>query len=188
MTSAPHNTEHDTNDAPARDEQRKDVITAGLSIMLNGWLASRGDIRIATAESLTGGGVGRVLTMVPGSSAYFVGGIIAYSNDAKASLLGVPQGVLDSPGAVSEPCARAMAEGARRAFDATFAVATTGIAGPDGATERKPLGLVYIAVAGPRGTAVREHRFPGDREAVTGAAVEAALRQLNAAVEDHLRD
>ena len=178
---------HDPDDMPARDEQRDSIITAGLSIMLNGWLASRGDVRIATAESLTGGGVGRVLTMVPGSSGYFVGGIIAYSNDAKASLLGVPWTVLDNPGAVSEPCARAMAEGARRALDATFAVATTGIAGPDGATERKPLGLVYTAVAGPTGTDVQEHRFPGDREAVTGAAIGVALRQLNAAVESYLR-
>ncbi len=142
-----------------------------------------GRLTVATAESLTGGGVAARLTSVAGSSAYVLGGIVAYANGAKRDLLGVPQAVLDGIGAVSEACARAMAEGARRAFGADVAVATTGIAGPGGATARKPVGLVYVAAAGPAGTACEEFRFAGDRTAVTAAATEAALTMLLAAVE-----
>lgn len=138
---------------------------------------------VATAESLTGGGVAARLTSVAGSSAYVLGGIVAYSNEAKAALLGVPQEILDTRGAVSAECAQAMAAGARRAFGSTYAVATTGIAGPTGATARKPVGLVYVAALGPGFAEVEEHRFAGDRAAVTAASVEAALRLLLAAVE-----
>ena len=98
--------------------------------LLQQLLGDQPAMSLATAESCTGGNVAARLTSVAGSSAYVLGGIVAYSNDAKASLLGVPPKVLESPGAVSDDCARAMAEGARRAFGATVAVATTGIAGP----------------------------------------------------------
>jgi len=146
-------------------------------------LLADGRLTLATAESLTGGGVSGRLTSVAGSSAYVLGGIVAYANGAKRDLLGVPQAVLDGVGAVSDACARAMAEGARRAFGADVAVATTGIAGPGGATARKPVGLVYVAVAGPAGTACEEFRFGGDRGAVTAAATQAALAMLLAAAE-----
>ncbi len=150
-----------------------------LSSTMNGWLHGRNDVTLVTAESLTGGGVSAALTAIPGTSSYFLGGIVAYCNPAKASLLHVPQDILDSVGAVSAPCAEAMANGVREVFGATFAVSTTGIAGPTGATARKPLGLVYIAVAGPDGTTVEEHRFDGDREEVTEQAIHAALTLLH---------
>jgi PncC family amidohydrolase len=141
---------------------------------------SRGTV--ATAESLTGGGVAARLTAVAGSSAYVLGGIVAYANGAKADLLGVPPEILETRGAVSAECARAMAAGARLAFGSDWAVATTGIAGPGGATARKPVGLVYVAAAGVGFDEVEEHHFEGDRAAVTAASVEAALRLLLAAV------
>ena len=141
---------------------------------------------IATAESCTGGGVAAALTSLAGSSDYVMGGIVSYSNAAKASLLGVPQEILETRGAVSPECARAMAEGARRALGSDLAVSTTGIAGPGGGTARKPVGLVYIAVAGPDGTSAVEHHFPGDRAAVTSAATEAALAMLLAHIERDL--
>ncbi|MCC6313112.1 MAG: nicotinamide-nucleotide amidohydrolase family protein [Thermomicrobiales bacterium] len=133
---------------------------------------------VSTAESCTGGGVAQRITSVAGSSDYFLGGIVAYGNTAKHALLNVPQEILDSVGAVSSECALAMADGARRAFGSDWAVSTTGIAGPAGATERKPVGLVYIAVAGPNGAVSEERHFPGNRAAVTEAASEAALALL----------
>ena len=144
-------------------------------------------LTVAAAESCTGGEVSHRITEVAGSSGYFLGGIVSYSNSAKASLLGVPQAVLDNPGAVSEPCARAMAEGARRALGADIAVATTGIAGPGGGSARKPVGLVYIAVSGPAGSVVAEHRFSGDRRAVMDAAASEALDLLLRTVQEALQ-
>jgi PncC family amidohydrolase len=173
--------------AEASDKQREIVDDIGeLAQTLNRWLSGRHDVTIVTAESLTGGGVSAALTAVPGTSTYFLGGIVAYSNPAKHDLLGVPQATLDNPGAVSEPAARAMAEGARERFEATFSVATTGLAGPGGETGRKPVGLVYVAVAGPDGTVAEEHRFDGDRRTVTDCAIEAALTLLGAQVEGWL--
>src|SRR3954464_1422901 len=135
-------------------------------------------ITIVTAESLTGGNVSARITTISGSSGYFLGGIVAYSNEAKASLLGVAEETLATRGAVSAECAREMAEGARRAFGADVAVATTGIAGPGGATERKPVGLVYIAFASQDGITAEEFHFPGGRAMVTEASTEAALLML----------
>ncbi len=140
-------------------------------------------ITIGTAESCTGGNVAHRITRIAGSSSYFLGGIVSYSNSVKASLLGVPEAVLKNPGAVSEPCARAMAEGARRALGTTLAIATTGIAGPGGATEFKPVGLVYIALAGDGDTVVEEHHFTGDRDAVIEASTIRALELLGDAAE-----
>ena len=151
---------------------------------LNALLAETPRLLLAAAESCSGGEVAHRITAVPGSSAYFLGSIVAYANGAKRDLLGVPEDVLATRGAVSEECARAMAEGARRAFGADLAVSTTGIAGPGGATARKPVGLVYVALAGPGGTVCEEHCFPGDREAVVAAAAEAALAILVAEVEN----
>lgn len=135
-------------------------------------------ITLATAESCTGGHIAARITGIAGSSAYFQGGVVSYANDVKEHVLGVPRDVLENSGAVSEECARAMAEGARDRLGATLAVSTTGIAGPDGGTARKPVGLVYIAVAAGSRTKVERHIFPGDRAAVIAAATERALELL----------
>lgn len=118
---------------------------------------------VAVAESCTGGLVAQRLTDVPGVSAVLRGGVVAYANDAKRDLLGVPEALLAEHGAVSEPVARAMAEGARRCFGADLAVATTGISGPDGGTADKPVGLVHLALADASGTHADHFVFPLDR-------------------------
>ena len=133
---------------------------------------------LATAESCTGGLVGAALTSLPGSSTWYLGGIVAYANALKIRLLGVAPELLETCGAVSLETARAMAEGARAATGADFAVSITGIAGPDGGTKEKPVGLVYIGVAAPHGTAAFKHRFSGSRADVRHAAAEDALRHL----------
>ena len=133
---------------------------------------------LATAESCTGGLLGGLLTSLPGCSAWYLGGIVAYSNLIKSGLLGVPDAVLAAHGAVSLETARAMAEGACAATGADYAISITGIAGPAGGTPEKPVGLVYIAVAAPHGTATFKHHFSGSRADVRHAAAEAALRHL----------
>jgi len=139
---------------------------------------SAAGLTVAAAESLTGGRVAEALTRRPGSSAYFLGSVVAYANEAKIGLLDVPEALLAEHGAVSEACARAMAMGARRRFEASLAVAATGIAGPDGGSPAKPVGLVWLAVAGAGGVWTAEHHFTGDRRAVTRAATLEALNLL----------
>lgn len=133
-------------------------------------------LTLATAESCTGGLIAAALTAVPGSSAVVGMGWVTYSNAAKTALLGVPADLLVQHGAVSEPVARAMAEGALARSGADLAVSCTGIAGPGGGTPGKPVGLVFIAAAR-RGapTLLRREVFPGDRAAVRAATVAAAL-------------
>lgn len=133
---------------------------------------------VATAESCTGGLVASRLTDVAGSSEYVKGGIISYTDEIKAKTLGVPTEILFKFGAVSEPTARAMAEGARLALDADVAVSTTGLAGPGGGTEETPVGTVFIAVAGAKGTVAEKHKFTGTREQVKFRASQAALALL----------
>jgi PncC family amidohydrolase len=133
---------------------------------------------LATAESCSGGLVAHLLTNVAGSSVYFLGGVVAYSNAAKVALLGVEAGTLDAHGAVSELVARQMAEGARRRFGADYAMACTGIAGPSGGSPDKPVGLVYTAVAGPEGTEVLRNQFEGSREEIKHETAKAVLRML----------
>jgi nicotinamide-nucleotide amidase len=127
----------------------------------------RAGATVATAESCTGGGISERITDVPGSSAWFLGGVVAYANEAKQALLGVPESMLAEHGAVSEPVARAMAEGVRARFGSSYGVATTGISGPGGGTAEKPVGLVYVALARDAGRGVETHvdhfNFPLDR-------------------------
>jgi nicotinamide-nucleotide amidase len=125
-------------------------------------LRRRGE-SVAVAESCTGGGLGAALAAVPGASDVFVGGVIAYANSVKQALLGVPAALLEQHGAVSDPVAVAMAEGARRATGATWGIAVTGIAGPGGGSEAKPVGLVHIAIAGPGVSSSEAVRFGSTR-------------------------
>lgn len=149
-------------------------------------LAIARGVTVATAESCTGGNIAHQVTSRAGSSGYFLGGVVSYANEVKRRVLGVPEAILDNPGAVSESCARAMAEGARRVIGADIAVSTTGIAGPDGGTARKPVGLVYLALATASETNVEEHVFPGDRAAVIDAATHRALELLVSAVSSEI--
>ena len=138
-------------------------------------LMERG-IKLAAAESCTGGMLLGALTKVSGSSGWVAGGVVAYANDVKVQSLDVPAELIAAHGAVSEPVAEAMADGARRAMRAGIGVGITGIAGPTGGTEAKPVGTVCLSVAGPgERRVVRTARFPGDREMVRQMAVQAAL-------------
>jgi nicotinamide-nucleotide amidase len=139
---------------------------------------------LAVAESCTGGLLAERLTRVPGSSNYFLGGVICYSNELKTRLAGVPQELIDAQGAVSRPVARALAEGIRRRTGASIGIGITGIAGPGGGSAEKPVGLVFIALADERGTQVREFRFPGDRERIRHWATQAALEIIRRRVRD----
>ena len=143
-------------------------------------LAARG-MSAATAESCTGGMAGAAITSVPGASAVYAGGVISYSNAVKEKVLGVPREILETDGAVSERCARAMAEGARRLLGADFAVSITGIAGPGGAVPGKPVGTVHFAVASEEGTKSDKAIFPGGRNEVRRAAAIHAIGMLSAA-------
>ncbi|UCD99408.1 MAG: CinA family protein [Chloroflexota bacterium] len=133
---------------------------------------------IAVAESCTGGLVGHLITNVPGSSAYFRGGVIAYSNEIKTKILGVTSDSLVKFGAVSEQTVSEMAEGVRGAFEADIGLSISGIAGPDGGTEEKPVGTVWIGVSiGDDGYAMKFH-FLGDREQIKQQAAEKALKSV----------
>lgn len=137
----------------------------------------------ATAESCTGGLIGGAITAIPGSSEFYKGGIVSYSNEAKASLLGVRQETLSEHGAVSSECAGEMAAGACKALNADCAVAVTGIAGPGGGTAMKPVGLVFIAsIRKGRAPTVTRNVFSGDREEVRRQTVGTALSQLTAEI------
>lgn len=133
---------------------------------------------LATAESCSGGLIAHRITNVPGSSAYFLGGVVSYSNGAKVRMLDVRPESLDSYGAVSEEIAREMAEGARNYFGSDVALAVTGIAGPTGGTPEKPVGLVFMAVTSMAGTKVERNQFSGDRESIKQQASDRALALL----------
>ena len=140
-------------------------------------------LTLALAESCTGGGLAHRVTNVPGASAVFLGGIVAYSNAAKQRFLGVRAETLARHGAVSEPVARAMAEGAREKFGADFALAVTGIAGPAGGTKAKPVGTVFIALAGAPGTVVERKFNPYGRERFKDLTAQQALEILRARLD-----
>ena len=146
-----------------------------------GALLARHNLTICTAESCTGGLIASSITDVPGSSEYFLGGVVTYSNLAKHQLLAVPDSTLRRFGAVSAPVAYEMARRARRLFGADIAVSATGIAGPGGGTPTKPVGLVYVGLATPRVTVVHRALLPHDRRgnklATAILALESVLRE-----------
>lgn len=133
---------------------------------------------IATAESCTGGRLAALLNKWPGSSDYYMGSVIAYSNDVKQRVLGVSAHVLQTVGAVSEETVRQMAEGVRNLIHTNYAIATSGIAGPGGGSAEKPVGTVWIAWATPKETIARCYHFMGTREEITNQAAETALQEL----------
>lgn len=135
-------------------------------------------LSVATAESCTGGLIADSLTDLPGSSDWFIGGAVSYSDALKTALLGVDPALIAAHGAVSEEVARAMAAGARERFGADLALAVTGIAGPGGGTTEKPVGLVWVACASANAIAAERHVWPGDRRTNKVASAEAALDLL----------
>jgi PncC family amidohydrolase len=148
-----------------------------LAERLQGLCLGRG-LTIALAESCTGGLVAETITEVPGSSSYFLGGVVSYADSSKIALLGVPEATLDAHGAVSAQVAMAMATGALARFDSSLAVSVTGVAGPDGGSEAKPIGLTYVGLADAAGADVRRFSFAGDRAENRVLAAEDALRWL----------
>ncbi len=140
-------------------------------------------VTVASAESCTGGNIAHMITAVPGASSYFLGGIVAYSNEVKKNILGVKSADLEQYGAVSEQVARQMAEGARRVLGAQYAVSTTGIAGPDGGTPDKPVGTVWVAVAGPHGTVAEKLLISHTRERNIGRGTVHAIQLLLTQIE-----
>jgi len=156
---------------PADRDLEALALKLGRALQKRGW-------RVATAESCTGGWIAKALTDVAGSSQWFDGGIVAYSNAAKIALLGVPSDALAAHGAVSEDTVRAMAMGARAHFAADFSVAVSGIAGPDGGTADKPVGTVHFAWAQAGGVTAARRVFAGDRETVRRLSVALALERL----------
>jgi PncC family amidohydrolase len=166
---------------PIPTEADLELVAARLGEQLraHGW-------RLATAESSTGGLIGHAITMVPGASSYFVGGVICYTNQAKQVELGVSRDLIAERGSVSSEVAAAMAEGARHRFGVELGLAVTGIAGPEGGTSEKPIGLHYVAAAfRGRPPAVEERVFIHDREGNKAAAallaLELGLREVTAA-------
>jgi PncC family amidohydrolase len=153
---------------------------------LVGRLLRQAGMTLALVESCTGGLIAHRITNVPGSSDYFVGGIVSYSNDIKERVLGVQQTTLRNHGAVSEVTALEMARGGRRVCRADVALAVTGLAGPGGGTPEKPVGLVYVALAAPDGDWVERHVWDGDRQENKERSAEAALDLLRRYLEGRL--
>lgn len=148
-----------------------------------GRLAREKGLRIAVAESCTGGLIAKLFSDVPGSSDYFERGLVTYSNRSKTELLGIPETLIERHGAVSEPVARAMAQGLLERSGANVTLAITGIAGPTGGTPEKPVGLVFIAVADKKGCEMKEIRLSGQRETIRERAAAAAFKLLH----DHIK-
>ncbi|HEU0236764.1 MAG TPA: CinA family protein [Candidatus Limnocylindrales bacterium] len=154
-----------------------DDALVALAERLQGICLGRG-LTVAAAESCTGGLVAAAITDVAGSSGYFRGGVVAYADEAKAALLAVSPEVLAAHGAVSAQVARAMAMGARHRLGTALAVSVTGVAGPGGGSDEKPVGLTYVAVADAAGVDVRRYHWPGDRAANRRDSAAAALELL----------
>jgi nicotinamide-nucleotide amidase len=169
MPEAPENQKWPANVAQTLGELLAELLRRGQTV--------------ASAESCTGGLVATALTHLPGTSAVYLGGVSSYANEAKTTLLGVETRLLATVGAVSPEVAKAMAEGARARLGATWAVGITGIAGPTGGSREKPVGLVYVGVAGPGRSEATRLDLSGDREAIRLAAARQALFLLQSAVQ-----
>ncbi len=174
-------TETRTDSTPTGAVDHQALATRlGQALTAQGWT-------VATAESCTGGGIAAAITEVPGSSGWFGYGLVTYANAAKMSLLGVSEETLEREGAVSEAVVRAMAEGAAQVSRADLAVAVSGVAGPDGGSDDKPVGTVWLGWAQRRGNGLlsdaRLYHFAGDRAGVRRQTVGAALEQLLALAE-----
>lgn len=141
-------------------------------------LLSTRQLRVATAESCTGGLLGAALTQFAGSSHYYLGGVNAYANEVKQTLIGVPVSLIKEQGAVSAAVAKAMATGIRDRILADVAISITGIAGPGGGTTEKPVGTVWIGFATAKGVEARQYRFSGSRVEIRRSATQSALQQL----------
>lgn len=152
------------------DDQTLEQVTGQLLMQKN--------LTIALAESCTGGLVTSKITDIPGSSNYLIGSVVSYANEVKEHTIGVAPKILSANGAVSPETAKAMAEGIKHKYQTTLGIGITGIAGPGGGTPIKPVGLVYIAIAGPSGTACYEHTFSGQRTAIKNRAALAALNYI----------
>jgi len=149
-----------------------------------GQLLKDNDKTLAVAESCTAGQLGMLITSVPGSSAYFLGGVIAYSNDVKETQLSVEPKIIKQHGAVSEQCAKAMAEGCRKALECDYALSITGIAGPEGGSEQKPVGATFIGLSAVHGTYAKQFNFGTHRESNRARASYAALELLRREILD----
>ncbi len=158
-----------------RGESLEEVV--GMYVVMKGQT-------LAVAESCTGGLLSERITGIPGSSNFFLGGVVCYSNELKTRLAGVPSQLIQEHGAVSKQVAQALAEGVRRRSAATIGIGITGIAGPGGGTPEKPVGLVFIALADAQGTQIRQFRFPGDRERVRYWASQMALEMIRRRVRE----
>jgi len=152
-------------------------VTESLDFQIGNLLRGRG-LKLALAESCTGGLVGNRVTNVPGSSEYFLGGVVAYAYEAKVALLGVSWDTLNSKGAVSRETVLEMARGARKALNADVAVSVSGISGPGGGTPEKPVGTTWISLVAEDGAWAKVFQFEGDREQNKASAADAALQIL----------
>jgi nicotinamide-nucleotide amidase len=160
-----------TDGEDGRDDMEQIIEKLGQGLARKKWT-------LATAESCTGGLVGHLLTTVSGSSAWYLGGVVSYSNELKRDLLGVPTEALETHGAVSEPVVRAMAQGALK-LGANVSLAISGVAGPTGGTPEKPVGSVWLAWAGPFGVEAELRLFQGDRLAIKTQSAEAAIQRMS---------
>jgi nicotinamide-nucleotide amidase len=180
MTADASSAASDGGGQPTAGEQQLEAVLGRLVGLLKG----RGET-LATAESLTGGLVGAALTDVPGVSAVYRGGVVVYATDLKAKLAGVPEQLLAAVGPVHPDTAGALATGVRERLDATYGLATTGVAGPDPQAGVEA-GTVYVAAAGPDGVEVRKLELSGDRTAIRRGSVQAVLELAVALVAEEL--
>jgi PncC family amidohydrolase len=174
-------------EAPTADVAVETIDLLAPMVEVAGQLQERclgAGLTVAAAESCTGGLLTHILTEVPGSSAYLLGGVVSYADRAKIELLGVEEDHLAAHGAVSAQVAKAMAQGVRERFGADLGVAITGIAGPDGGSDAKPVGLTYVAVADDAGVEVRRLQWSGERSANKRDSASAALELLLARADD----
>jgi len=168
-------------DLPVDEPPSSDAMTVATALQAE--LFGR-SLMLATAESLTGGRLGDVLSAAPGASDTYLGGVISYATEVKRSVLGVSEETVENHGVVSAECAEEMATGVRKLTGADYAVSTTGVAGPT-KQEDKPVGLVFIGVAGPDGTDSKRFHFDGDRAEIREEVVKAAMDMVIATLRNH---